>query len=118
DFDGAVDDLPYLNSGKIVQQVTDDSCQAEIQLDKGTVQECTWAGYASRFAWGDPDSPLTGLGWFALSEAESNIIQNGLNYLNGKLPQLNMQQDIAAHTQDALTKYFQTGVNQLQNFGA
>ena len=37
--------LPALKSGKIVQE--------------------DWPGYASRFAWGDPESPLKGLQWYA-----------------------------------------------------
>jgi len=43
------------------------------------------AGYASRFAWGDPDSPLHGLQWYVLSEVQSNVMETLLSKANAEL---------------------------------
>jgi hypothetical protein len=45
-------------------------------LDRGKLKRQVWSGYASRFAYGDPESPFRDFHWFALSKLQSVAIDN------------------------------------------
>ncbi len=79
----------------------------------GKVIQEKWPGYASRFAWGDPESPLKGLGWFALSLVESNVIDALFAKANAALPMISQSQQYNDHQnsllQKAIIQYQQTG---------
>lgn len=94
-FDAKVTLLPDLKNGKVMKQ--------------------DWPGYASRFAWGDPDSPLRGLGWYVLSEIQSNVMETLLAKANAAIPQLSTESQTAAHEQqiaNSLSQYFNSGMTQ------
>src|SRR5262249_4649279 len=92
---------PSVKDGKIIQQ--------------------DWPGYASRFAFGDPESPLHGLKWYILSVAESSAMENLIGLANEQLPAINAQEAQIAHNQSlftsAIDQYLSTGTIQKVPFG-
>jgi hypothetical protein len=82
-------------------------------VKKGKVLQQDWPGYASRFAFGDPQSPLQGLQWFALSVGESNALDNLVSMANEALPALTTQAAILQHQDGllarAITEFLNTG---------
>jgi hypothetical protein len=107
-FNNKISQAPDLKDGKLLLLT---------QVVDGKTVPTYWPGYASHFAWGDPPSPLQGLGWYGVSELESNGLANFIAEANSKLPQLTQAADFSNHVQNALIKYFQTGTNQLANLG-
>lgn len=94
-YNPKITQLPALKNGKIVQE--------------------DWPGYASRFAWGDPESPLKGLQWYVFSEVQSNVMEALLSKANAAIPQLTIASQSAAHAQSieqTLNQYFNSGVAQ------
>lgn len=92
-FDSKVTDAPYLKNGKILALV--------------------WPGYASRFAYGDPDSPTHDIKFLGLSALESNAISNLVAFANNQIPHLSIEGQTQAHNQKLLltllTNFLKTG---------
>jgi len=96
-FDAHFTALPSVKNGKVIQK--------------------EWPGYASRFAWGDPESPLRGLSWYGLSVAESNVMENILESINRKLPSVTVNDQNQKHQKELFeqaTKHF-TETGEMQN---
>jgi hypothetical protein len=91
------------------------------QLKDGKIVSEDWPGYADDFAVGDPQSPLHGLQWYALSLAQSNAMTELLDWANGKIPALTADAAAAAHNQDllqqGLNQYLSTGTAQQVKLG-
>ena len=91
-------------------------------LVDGKITQQDWTGFASRFAWGDPDSPLKNLSHYFYSLGESTIMQNLITEFNQKLPGWRTSSDISAESaklqQQAISNFMQTGQMQEVKFGA
>lgn len=68
-------------------------------LKNGKVVQKEYPDYASRFAYGDAESPLEQLRFFLYSKVQSNIIDNLVNKLNGEMSFFDLN--------DKRTDYFQ-----------
>lgn len=90
-------------------------------VKNGKVIQQDWPGFASRFAWGDPDSPLGDMQYYGYSQAEGNILDNLISAANKALPSLTEAKQLAKHQenliQSGLEKYLSTGVAQKVGFG-
>ncbi len=54
-------------------------------LKDGKINQKEYSDYASRFAYGDADSPLEQMRYFLYSKIQSNVIDNLINKLNGEM---------------------------------
>lgn len=65
-----------------------------------------WPGYASRFAWGDPDSPLAHLKYYLFSVMEGNAISNAVHEFNTKVVDkyTSVDERIKQHNEDLAQK--------------
>jgi hypothetical protein len=68
-------------------------------LKNGKVVQKDYPDYASRFAYGDAESPLEQIRFFLYSKVQSNIIDNLVNKLNGEMSFFDLN--------DKRTDYFQ-----------
>lgn len=68
-------------------------------LKDGKINQKEYPDYASRFAYGDAESPLEQMRFFLYSKVQSNIIDNLVNKLNGELSFFDLN--------DKRTEYFQ-----------
>lgn len=68
-------------------------------LKDGKINQKEYPEYASRFAYGDAESPLEQLRYFLYSKVQSNIIDNLVNKLNGEMSFFDLN--------DKRTEYFQ-----------
>ena len=66
-------------------------------LKNGKLLTQNFPGYATRFATGDPQSPLKGIGWYVLSEVQANAMEGVMNYVNNEIPSLNVQDALQKH---------------------
>jgi hypothetical protein len=82
-------------------------------LAKGKLQKQYWPGYASRFAWGDPDSPLKKYHWYALAKIQAVVIDNLVALGNDQIMSLNpdtrRQEFIYDQFMKGLQHFIQTG---------
>lgn len=68
-------------------------------VSSGKIKEQSYAGYASRFAYGDAESPMDQMWQFFKSIVQSNVIDNLIEAFNKKL--------VDTSIGDARTEYFQ-----------
>lgn len=68
-------------------------------LVEGKLIQKNYPAYASRFAYGDAESPLEEMRYFLYSKVQSNIIDNLVNKLNGEMKFFDLN--------DSRTEYFQ-----------
>lgn len=105
-------DLPVDSTLTVGTQVENGKVQMQEETINGK-QVPGWYGYADQFAFPDPQSPLHGLPWFFASMAESNGLENLVDYANNALPALTAEAGAIANqnqlTEQALEKYFSTG---------
>lgn len=110
-FQLKVADIPY-----------NDQVAMPPDLTSGKLTKQDWPGYASRFAWGDPDSPLKNIKHFFFSMAETELMTNLIAQFNLKLPGLRATDAVTKNNeklqQQAISNYLQTGKNQAVKFGA
>lgn len=92
-YNTEVSDPPSVVSGKVVQEV--------------------WPGYASQFAHDDVPSPVQDIGYYLVSQVESNVLNNFIAYANSQIPQISISDDYYKH---ALSNYMSTGVPQTLQF--
>ena len=104
---GTGDMLPC--NGKVTPACFDTKVSEPPGLKNGKITQQEWPGWASRFAHGDPQSPLRGLQWYFVSEAQANAMETLISEANKYLPQINQQKDFAAHAQELLQKFITTG---------
>jgi hypothetical protein len=93
-------------------------------LKNGKLLKENWDGYGSRFAYGDPDSPLSGSELFSFFKSKliSNIISNLMSAFNKfVLPRTDIQSKVMEHQLSkmyaAYDEYLKTGVDQTIPFG-
>jgi hypothetical protein len=83
---------------------------------KGKVMQPVFPGIASRFSGKDQETPIKGLGWYALSEVESNVLAGVFTKLDNDIPGLTIQNQTTKHEnnviQEAIDQYISTGQNQ------
>ena len=94
-------------------------------LKNGKLLQLEWPEYASRFAFGDPVSPLSNSEIFSLfkSKTISNIISNLISKFNEKfMPRTDLTKKIiekqTAKAREKFIEYLKTGVPQKTSFGA
>lgn len=75
-------------------------------LKNGQLVEKDWKGFASRFSYGEPDSPFKDLHLYAYSEIKSELIDNLVSIANEKLKLI----DINDKKYDYFKKDFQKGL--------
>lgn len=92
-----------LNRAFSLSQNTDIAFNPKISsgstLKEGKITQKEYPDYASRFAYGDAESPLEQMRYFLYSKVQSNIIDNLVNKLNGELSFFDLN--------DKRTDYFQ-----------
>ncbi len=95
-FNAHITVSPYIKSGKFSQTDT--------------------PGFVTSYAGHDLASPVTGLGWYALTELEGNVLENLFTKINSDIPGLTIASQTNQHGQDvvqqAIDRYLQTGVFQ------
>ncbi len=72
-----------------------------------------YTGFASRFAHGDVESPLDQMRYFLFSKLNSNIIDNGINFLNTKLEAY----DVSEKRNEYFKKQFDDGLKHFLETG-
>jgi len=72
-----------------------------------------YPGYASRFAHGDVESPLEQMRYFLYSKLNSNIIDNGISFLNSKLEAY----DVSEKRTEYFKKQFDDGLKHFLETG-
>ena len=93
-------------------------------LKNGKLLKENWDGYGSRFAYGDPDSPLSGTELFSFFKSKliSNTISNLMNAFNQfVMPRTDIQTKVMEHQlskmYEAYDQFLKTGVDQTIPFG-
>ena len=90
-------------------------------IKNGKVIQIEWPGYASRFAYGDPESPFKKMKYYLFSEVESNVMENLLNIANSKIPSMTEGSDVSSHNQSVeqtlMNQYLTTGKPQELKLG-
>lgn len=82
-------------------------------LKDGKVLQKEYPDYASRFAYGDAESPLEQLRFFLYSKVQSNIIDNLVNKLNGEMSFF----DLNNKRTDYFQKQFKDGLDHFVDTG-
>ncbi len=82
-------------------------------LKEGRVLQKDFSGYASRFAFGDAESPLEQLNYYLFSKIQSNVIDNLVSKFNTYLEKYDLQKTrtdfFKKQFQDGLDHFIQTG---------
>ena len=85
-------------------------------IKNGVCEQKTVPGYATYFTSHDLQSPVKGLGWYALTEVEGNVLENLFNKINSEIPGLTIAGQYQKHSQQvmqaAFANFLRTGENQ------
>jgi len=93
------------------------------KLVEGKLMQENWEGHSERFAFGDPESPLSSSEIFAFIKSKfiSNIISNALVQINEAIQLMDLQQDIYDKQYELAKKQFlnflKTGKMEKTSFG-
>ncbi len=82
-------------------------------LVEGKITQKEFPEYASRFAYGDAESPLDQLRFYLYSKIQSNVIDNGVNKLNSELEAF----DLSAKRTEYFQKQFKEGLDHFVETG-
>lgn len=82
-------------------------------VKEGKVIQKDFPEYASRFAYGDAESPLDQLRFYLYSKIQSNVIDNGVNKLNSELEAF----DLNAKRTEYFQKQFKEGLDHFVETG-
>ena len=78
----------------------------EPSIKEGKVLEVDFKGYASRFSYGDVMTPLDQIQYYLYSKIQSNIIDNGISYINKYIEAY----DLSAKRNEYFQNQFETGL--------
>lgn len=96
----------------------DEKISSGERLNDGKIVGENFSGHGERFSYGDPESPLSGqeIWAFIQSKAISAVISNGINYINGFLPNTDISAALMQHkfqqVNQAIQGFMTTGVFQ------
>lgn len=76
-------------------------------VKKGVITKTDFPGYASRFAYGDAESPFEQLRYFLYAKLQSNVLDNAINKFNSYLKTY----DLNKTRSDFFKKQFEDGLN-------
>ena len=82
-------------------------------LKDGKINQKEYPGYASRFAYGDADSPLEQMRYFLYSKIQSNIIDNLIAKLDGEMSAF----DLSGKRSEYFQKQFKYGLDHFVKTG-
>lgn len=82
-------------------------------LKEGKLSQKDYPDYASRFAYGDAESPLEQMRYFLYSKVQSNIIDNLVNKLNGEMSIF----DLSENRTEYFQKQFKKGLDHFVDTG-
>lgn len=78
----------------------------EPNIKEGKVLEVEFKGFASRFSYGDAITPLDQIQYYLYSKIQSNIIDNGISYINKFIEGY----DLSAKRNEYFQNQFETGL--------
>jgi hypothetical protein len=82
-------------------------------LKKGKLYQEYWEGHASRYAYGDPESPLSKSEMFALfkSKGISNILSNLVGQVNKHLPKMQLEKALIERQKELIHEQIEDAIN-------